>query len=502
MCIGITAIFVCCVNGNSPRSSSSPKLQLKLGPVSDPTLMRKRQRFVRWLEDVGATSVPLEWRQDGVAGSGLFALEDIPANVSLGSIPLRHTISAESLAEHGWTDHARHGGLDTSNDVLLLSSYVLYQKLVDKFEGFCGPYVETLPQTIPWAPCMWTRREMDMAQRDLPLLYEQLVLDRTAIRGEHRQILKFVEKSQALWKNMKPSDVTLEDFCWAREMVSSRWFGVTDAKLLEGAEEQMQMTNIEGVPHVYFKQNMTYNKNHMVPFLDLFNHHIIEDPTAAGYFLEISSWEMKNDRFVINVTDGGEVQKGNEVFISYGARSPDDMVVHYGFIPAISKQFFEPTIRLTPEPDDPLKPIKLEVIQKCWPNESIEFVRLMPKNLPVEVFSRAQLIMEHRSEILFNKTATDKYFCKTSGMFALRDIESLRRNKRALLLVEKEIRRAIARLPSEEQDEVDFKTGTDNLKTVVRLRKEYRANLREAHFNFQHGNLKLLKQIHLLPGGV
>ncbi len=51
-----------------------PLLQLTLGPT-EPITTQKRQRFERWLRAAGAASAQLSWRQDGVAGSGLFALE-------------------------------------------------------------------------------------------------------------------------------------------------------------------------------------------------------------------------------------------------------------------------------------------------------------------------------------------------------------------------------------------------------------------------------------------
>ncbi len=127
------------------------------------------------------------------------------------------------------------------------------------------------------------------------------------------------------------------------------------------------------------------------------------------------------------------------------------MFLHYGFLPNLPLEYYEPSIHLPLSTSDPLYSFKLEAISKCWPmhdsdwkpvmmkwgssNFYLPFLIFLNRYLPVEVLQRAMIIQEHRLEVLSNVTHVEEYICKSTSMFAVRDIESLRRNKRAMLTV-------------------------------------------------------------------
>jgi hypothetical protein len=89
----------------------------RVGACKDAELKAKREKFFKWigkplhchlfvltplpsiLEKVGGTSVGLEWRDEGVAGSGLFAIDPINQDQVIGSIPLNATLSARTLSK-------------------------------------------------------------------------------------------------------------------------------------------------------------------------------------------------------------------------------------------------------------------------------------------------------------------------------------------------------------------------------------------------------------------
>jgi hypothetical protein len=146
------------------------------------------------------------------------------------------------------------------------------------------------------------------------------------------------------------------------------------------------------------------------------------------------------------------VKKGGEVFITYGARAVFEMLLHYGFLPGLPLEYFEPSILLRSDVSDPLYRMRMEAIASCWPYEASDWRQIMPKYglgvlvdqfhhsycfryLPVEVFQRAVLLQERRSEVLSNLTHVQEFICKSTSLFLTKDIESLRRNKRALLMV-------------------------------------------------------------------
>ncbi len=69
-------------------------------------------------------------------------------------------------------------------------------------------------------------------------------------------------------------------------------------------------------------------------------------------------------------------------------------------------------------------------------------------------------------------------FCRSSGIFSQRDIESLRRNKRALLLVSAAIRAAIASMPSESHDATERDGASANRLLMLQYRAIKRENLK------------------------
>lgn len=362
--------------GGVPVNSTVVKFLARVGPCS-PELREKRERFFKWCESVGATSLPFEWRDEGVAGSGLFALEDVVAG-DIGTIPLNATISASSLARLGWTAKAIAAGMNVDSDVVLLASHVLYEKWVNNFQGFAGPYIETLPAHANWAPCMWSQDDIAFSAKYIPSLHEEVMADVENVHSEYSNFLLFLSDKQT-WNTTR--NITFEDYCYARMMVTSRWFGVNDAVAVS---DVVKFHTVDGITQAQIVTNSSYNANHMVPFLDLFNHNLIADRDDPTYFAEISSWDMLKspNRFTLLMLQGGEVKKGAEVFITYGARAVYEMLMHYGFVPNLPQDYFEPSIYLDlagSQPDDPMVELRLEAIATCWPMHGSNWRPIMPK---------------------------------------------------------------------------------------------------------------------------
>ncbi|KAM0344633.1 hypothetical protein ACHAPU_007407 [Fusarium lateritium] len=91
----------------------------------------------------------------------------------------------------------------------------------------------------------------------------------------------------------------------------------------------------------------------MVPGLDMANH----SHSPSAYYDEDN-----NDDVVLVVRPGAEVAAGEEVNISYGEKSPAEMLFSYGFIDSESK-VEELTLPLEVLPDDPLANAKLHVFK-------------------------------------------------------------------------------------------------------------------------------------------
>ena len=190
-------------------------------------------------------------------------------------------------------------------------------------------------------------------------------------------------------------------------------------------------------------------------------------------------------------------RQGDEVFISYGSRGIDEVLVHYGFLQDIPERFYEPSIRVWPRKSDPLYLQKLEAILSCWPSEAHEEATVMPRYLPVELFQRAQIIVERRPEMIVNSTAARR-FCKTSEVFTDRRIESLRRNKRAMLLIyQAMLRRKAKTVRRAENERLLAANPSYNMRNLIEYRQKMRNNLDRSIRSFEQGTWRLLKQIHV-----
>ena len=463
-------------------------------PMTDKALQAKREKFFEWCAASGIKSAALEWRQDGVAGSGLFAGEEIGNDSVLGSVPLNVTISMSSLRRVGWVKTMKDNGVDTKHPVMVLALWLLYQRHEDNFKGFAGSYVETLPQDAQWASCMWTSTELRTAQRDHPLLWLDLYADRTVVAMEWNMLSLFMS-NQTVWK----TPIMASDYCWARTMVSSRWFIVTDAK---DTNDHVEFKVQDGYAYASVRNSATaYQENHLVPYLDLFNHDVISSGKEDAFFREVSVWKLDPALkfFRMNTSAEGARRPGEEVFISYGSPGIDEALVHYGFLLSIPHQYYYTTIDLSVPNDDPLREEKLRGIATCWPDFTQDHIKVLPENLPVEIFQRAQLTMERRASRVATPEAVQKNFCKTSRIFNRRDIESLRRNKRAMLYILRRLEEAWARSPSREWNEKQLAVPgiSYNMRNLIRYRQITRDNLEMALRSYRQGNWKLLKQIHL-----
>lgn len=385
------------------------KLDVTLSHCDTPEQCAWRARFLAWCRERGIEGgVGLDWRARGAAGGGggMFARENAKV-AALGRVPLEATLSVTGLAERErW--RAPLGG-----DLAALASFVAFERFVRGCAGFFGPYVCVLPRETAWAPCMWSREEMEFVREVDALLYGKVEAERRLVQQEFAQVHAWALREPGLWLN---ATITEEQYCWARAHVGSRFFFVQTVDK-EGKLVQLQL---------------------LVPFLDLFNH-----KGSANNPLHYDA--VEDGAFVIYMSgSAAHVAQGEEVFITYGINDADAFLVHLGFVsPECAVG-----VPVALAPGDPLLQLKRAAIAQCWPDEDPVWVKMPLWGVPSEVLARAQIIVERRANVLENATAL---FCSGAN-FAQRDVESLRRNKRALLYIWQQVARsARASLPRPEQ---------------------------------------------------
>jgi hypothetical protein len=71
---------------------------------------------------------------------------------------------------------------------------------------------------ISWFFCVV--EDIAFTKQFIPTLYEELIADIDNVKVEYGVVLPFFSNKE-IWKTNK--NITFEDYCYARTMVSSRW---------------------------------------------------------------------------------------------------------------------------------------------------------------------------------------------------------------------------------------------------------------------------------------
>ncbi|EEU45437.1 uncharacterized protein NECHADRAFT_106131 [Fusarium vanettenii 77-13-4] len=310
--------------------------------------------FPAWarLNDVDFTNAEL--RETDVKGIGLVAARDLKTTTKTTAQPTKETtsnanengddlsllriphdlvLSAAAIEEYTKVDQNFRQLLDvaghqsTRKDILL---YLLTHLILSAKgpSGSRGPastpwteYLKFLPRHVP-VPTMWSEVERALLQGTS--LEAALEAKLAALNNEFDELR---EKSSGLafWNSLfwEKETATIQDWILIDALYRSRCLELPRAG------------------------------DAMVPGLDMANHS--HDPTA--YYEE----DDKDD-VVLLLRLGVEVTGGEEVSISYGDKSPAEMLFSYGFIDRDSAAH-DLTLPLEALPDDPLGKAKLHIFK-------------------------------------------------------------------------------------------------------------------------------------------
>ncbi|KAF5534655.1 SET domain-containing protein [Fusarium phyllophilum] len=182
-------------------------------------------------------------------------------------------------------------------------------------------YLKFLPRDIP-VPTMWSELERTLLQGTS--LEAALDAKLSALNKEFDEL---IERSSALpfWNS----------FFWEREAVTINDWVLVDAWYRSRCLE------------------LPRSGHAMVPVLDMANH----SHSQTAYYDEDDE-----DNIVLLSRPGMEMSVGDEVNISYGEKSPAEMIFSYGFIDPEST-VEELTLPLEPLADDPLAKAKLHIFR-------------------------------------------------------------------------------------------------------------------------------------------
>lgn len=272
--------------------------------------------FEEWFKgktvDVDNSKLTLGSCSNG-AGNGIFASKDIIFDSDettetpvILQVPrsIMISISGTVLPSEFGRAAAKDSFLtQTPNHSLLMATFLLLEKYHEPLKSQWKPYIDILPTRFS-TPTFWSTNEI-----------KQLVV--TSTRGNNSHFLTkvvmnmrnycmyYVYMFKFLLRSNLPSKVfTFPRFLWALSIIQTR--------------QNETINPISGIPEIT-----------LVPYYDMFNHR--PGPISTFYDTQTQLLETRVMRH--QTTDNSAVIKaGEQVFISYGHRSNQNLLLYSGFV--------------------------------------------------------------------------------------------------------------------------------------------------------------------------
>jgi len=212
---------------------------------------------------------------------GVKTRSDITKNEIIMAIPKDCLISLETVYDTAYGKKIQEFMYKElySPKHCLLSSFLLYEQKNKKYKY----YFDLLPQNYDNFPIFYKTEELDFLKGS-PFL-AQIVEKKEDMKKDYNKLCGYLPNF---------SQFSLNSFCKARVLISSRIFGISIGK---------KKTDV------------------LVPFADLLNH---RRPKQTQWYYDDNS-----ESFIIQAIE--DIKEGSEIFDSYGKKTNSRFLLNYGF---------------------------------------------------------------------------------------------------------------------------------------------------------------------------
>ncbi|OJH38624.1 SET domain-containing histone-lysine N-methyltransferase [Cystobacter ferrugineus] len=241
----------------------------------------KLSNLLRWLEEGGARFPKLQLVRLEDGERAVLAQAPISAGETVLQVPRSHMLTLE-LARESDIGRAIAEGLDPDNEDLYLASFLLQEK--HREGSFWKPYIDSLPESYPQMPLFYGSDEHALLKGCFAL--SLLTHQAQSLQEDYMRLCQSVPGYERF---------TPGEFVWARLSVSSRLFSLKTGGFLGQT---------------------------LVPLADMLNHRRPPDVL----------WETSEDGEFFVMKAHNAVAAGDEVHDSYGAKSNDLLLLHFGFL--------------------------------------------------------------------------------------------------------------------------------------------------------------------------
>lgn len=235
-----------------------------------------------WLKEGGAKFPKLYLQYYSDDYRGCHSLTKIPPDDVILYVPHSHVMTSEVAKASKIGKAIIASPVELRSKHSYLASYLLQEKHKGK-GGFWHPYLKVLPERYANMPIFFDEDMLALLKGSFSL---QKIADRIdSLRREYDNIRRAVPAF---------AEYTHEEFVWARLVVITRIFGLV------------------------IKGNKT---DGLAPYADMLNHKVPKE----------TSWTFDDNRYGLIITSLKTIQRGEQVFDSYGRKCNSRFFVNYGF---------------------------------------------------------------------------------------------------------------------------------------------------------------------------
>ncbi len=350
-------------------------------------------RMVSWLEAGGATfpNLYLKNYKDGFRGVHASA-HILPESLVL-FVPRRFIMTSEVARASSIGRAITDSRVELRSKHSYIAAYLLQER--DKgADSFWAPYIAILPKQFDSVPLFFNDEELSWLEGSFTV---GKVADRIESLQAEYEALRDSVPSFSRW--------SFDDFAWARVCVITRIFGFT----------------LEGI-----------KTDGLVPYADMLNHKLPRE----------TRWQFDRACDGFTITSLTPIEKGAQVFDSYGQKSNTRFFINYGFTVEDNPEF-EAVLRLEIPDDDPLLRHKRVLLSRGGAVVDRRREYQVPcdysDNKTRNIFSFARIAVANESELQAAYAASS-----ISAIPAL----SARNEAAALSLLANAARTALARFPT------------------------------------------------------
>jgi histone-lysine N-methyltransferase SETD3 len=248
---------------------------------------QKIANLLRWLEQGGARFPKLRVVRQENGERSVLTVADVASGEAVLQIPRSHLLT-QQLARSSDIGRLIQSHVNPDNEELYLASFLLQEK--HRPDSFWKPYVDSLPEAFPHLPLFFSEEERALLEGSF--VQTLLAFQVQSLGQEYALLCQKVPGYERF---------SLDDFVWARLSVSSRTFG-------------LQVGGLQG--------------RCLVPLADMLNHRRPPDVL----------WDTSEDGQFFVMTAQNAVATGMEIHDSYGAKSNDLLLLHFGFVAENNEQ--------------------------------------------------------------------------------------------------------------------------------------------------------------------